>query len=368
MSIRCISVVLSALAIISICVPAEVAAGTTAPLPPAVSRMVSIDRETRLEELRLPGTLVPYWDRGFAIRIESLDSFSPQETNVSVFGADARRLLAASVWPEGAAQVSLTQAVIAPEGVVVAAGSAIMKDRSRMGFIVKLDREGNTVKTVNTNPVTVVSLCVADDGTVWALATDPDKHDRGEDFPMLKQYSFEEGLLHEDLPRASFPRILSPLSLAVTQYSGDPGGTYLRCGRERVALYVGRTREYIEIDPTTRRLSRFKVDTSSIGRIGVTGLAVVDGGPVVAALSEADLIGLTGLFELVTDVTTMTASWVPVQGTVSVLEKECGEDASEGQFLRLWGAQNGELVVERRAGQSSSRVSWERLEPISTDE
>jgi hypothetical protein len=62
--------------------------------------------------------------------------------------------------------------------------------------------------------------------------------------------------------------------------------TFLRCGKDRVAVLLGATGEYIEVDTSTEKLSRWRVALPSGLGEKTNGFAVTEEGRRFVGLSD----------------------------------------------------------------------------------
>src|SRR4029077_19851288 len=81
----------------------------------------------------------------------------------------------------------------------------------------------------------------------------------------------------------------------------NAGRSYLRCGKNRVSVYLVPVAQYIDVDSSTEKLSRWRVDMSSVVGSKTRGFAVTDEGKIfVAFANDPDPRGERkhGLYEL----------------------------------------------------------------------
>lgn len=282
----------------------------------------------------------PAFDRGYFISMAEWDAAGPDRTAVVLFDAKGRQARAGKIWFSGAMRVHVHYAGATETGDIIASGHAFTSDGANALFIAKTDSSGNVTQVVRTNPFAPSMVCASADGTLWSFGRELDTR---EDFAMLRQYSLEGGLLRQFLPRSSFPPRSSPAAI-----SGGFQGSFLHCAKDRVALYVNQTDEYVQLTFSDHVLQRWVLDMSSVGRAKVSGFAVTDAGHVYASLDEQYTggdPGLTGLYELDTRAGTSTARWVPVNGTVGLLDRKQG--IPRGSFMRLWGTDGQNLIISR---------------------
>jgi hypothetical protein len=310
-----------------------------------------------------PRFLAARWSNGFWVSIvaHEYDSTAADTANVFLADADGVRVRDARVWVSGSTLVHIDDAVVADAaGTLLVAGYAVTSDRGTVHFIARLNPSGALGAMIDTGPFVVECVRPAPDGTVWALGQELDKARLHEDDMMLRQYAFGSGLLGKYLSRDSFHCRVSPAVVAECARTAGGFGqaSYVRCDGSRVVVYVNLTNELVELDTTTHAVQRFAVKMS--GRTGdtVKGFAFTDDGRIYAGLSGgsgANPVGTNGLYELSADSATHEAHWIPVEGTVTTLD-EAGH-SSQGTFVRLWGAEGSNLIIERaNAGLSSVRL------------
>ncbi len=80
---------------------------------------------------------------------------------------------------------------------------------------------------------------------------------------VLRHYSFEKGLLGSFVSLGSISK-----SREVSLRVSHPDKTFLRCGKDRVAVLLGATGEYIEVDTSSEKLTRWRVALGLSSRIG----------------------------------------------------------------------------------------------------
>jgi hypothetical protein len=241
-------------------------------------------------------------------------------------------------------------------GAIVSGYAAI--DPGITYFLAKTSVSGGLVSLLQTETFVAARICVASDDTIWTLGRDVQKESAHDgDYPLVRQYNFENGLLHSYLSRA----------LVDFRHSGalgggeGPNGTFLVCGKERISLYLNETNEYIEIDPSTQSFKRWEMDMTPLAGARVTGLAVTGKGRVYASLFEVQAETETkthGLFELRAEPGRSVGKWIVVSGTLNSHRE--GETVPKGAFFRVWGADSDDLVIRR---QYDADMSWVRVIP-----
>ena len=295
--------------------------------------------------------IVPEWDRGYLFHLESEDLAA-----VTMYDKNGKKVLEARVVLQDAARVSLLTAGATHAGGILAAGGAIFNDGSNQRFIAKTDPAGRTVQSVHMGRFTTRHVCEASDGTVWALGHAMDLRDSPQaDKNVLRHYSFELGLLEtfvsfdsiSEVPGA-YPGILNPME------------SHLRCGKDRVSVYLAPAAQYIEVDASTKKVTRWSVDMSSVVGSNTRGFAVTDEGRIFLAFaSDPDPNGERkhGLYELRAAPGSPIASLTAVDGTVTAFDSY--KTAPDGTFFRLWGADGNSLVVSKKG--DNWGLSWTKV-------
>jgi hypothetical protein len=298
-------------------------------------------RATLYPEVMCVHCIVPEWDRGYLLHRE----FDTDPALVTMYDRTGKKVLETRVAPQNAAKVSVGATGATHAGGILAAGGAIMTAGSGQRFIAKTDPAGRTVQSVDTGRFTTRHVCEAPDGTAWALGYDLDIHDSPDaDRNVLRHYSFEKGLLGTFVSFDSISKFPDSYSAIA-----NSGRSYLRCGKDRVSVYLLPVAQYIEVDASTEKLTRWSVDMSSVVGSKTRGFAVTDEGKIfVAFANDPDPNGERkhGLYELKAAPGSPIASLTAVDGTVTACESY--KAAPDGTFLRLWGADGNSLVVSRK--------------------
>jgi len=317
---------------------------TSAQQPSQPQTLVTLSapiRATLYPEVMCVHCIVPEWDRSYLLHWE----FDKDPALVTMYDRNGKKVLDARVVPKDAANVSLIAVGATHAGGILAAGGGTMTDGSSQRFIAKTDPAGRAVHSVHTGRFTARHVCEAPDGTVWALGFDLDIHDSPDaDKNVLRHYSFEKGLLGTYASLDSISKFPDSY-LAISNL----GRSYLRCGKDRVSVYVGPPAQYIEVDASTEKLTRWNVDVSSVVGSKTHGFAVTDEGKIfVAFANDPDPNGERkhGLYELKATPSSPIASPTAVDGTVTVFDSY--KTVPDGTFLRLWGADGNVLVVSRK--------------------
>jgi len=303
-------------------------------------------------EALYPDGLIPDWDRGYVIHYEFESNYSPETPMVVMYDANGDRVREGRIWPQGAARVSVRRTAATKDGGILAAGGATLKDGSKQHYLARTDLAGNTVQTMWTGGFYPEQICEAPDGTVWTLGDPRDADGKQQhDADILRQYSFEKGLLHSFLPE----RTAEALVRSKTPWF-NPFGSYVRCGKNKVSVYLEFTKEYVEVDTATLALNRWKLDLDLTQYREGDGMAVTEDGRVYLGLQVVQGRPLfRGLYQIKAVPGHPMAELMPVSGAVSPLKP--GEVPPAGSFVMLWGADGKQLVVWR-AEDNGSTMSW----------
>jgi len=325
---------------------ALVASGQQSSQPQTLVTLSASMRATLYPEVMCIHCIVPEWDRSYLLHWE----FDTDPALVTMYDRTGKKVLEARVAPQNAAKVSVGARGATHAGGILAAGGGTMTDGSSQRFIAKTDAAGRTVQSVDTGRFTARHVCEAADGTVWAFGYDLDIHDSPDaDKNVLRHYSFERGLLGTFVS-------LDSISKRPDSYSNTWRG-YLRCGKDRVSVYIAPAAQYIEVDASTEKLSRWSVEMSSVVGSKTRGFALTDEGRIfVAFANDPDPNGERkhGLYELKATPGSPIAYLTAVDGTVTAFESY--KAVPDGTFLRLWGADGNSLVVSRKGNDWG--LSW----------
>jgi hypothetical protein len=146
----------------------------------------------------------------------------------------------------------------------------------------------------------------------------------------------------------AYPSILNPME------------SHLHCGKDRVSVYLAPGAQYIEVDASTKKVTRWSVDMSSGVGSNSRGFAVTDEGRIFLAFaSDPDPNGQRrhGLYELIAAPGSPIASLTAVDGTATAFDSY--KTVPDGTFGRLWGADGNSLVVSRKGDYWG--LSWAKV-------
>lgn len=324
------------------------------PPPLEAGQISNVLHSAAYPEAIYPHGIVPDWDRGYVIHYESEKNHSPDTPMVVMYDASGKRIREGRIWPQGAGSVSIRRTAATHEGAILAAGGAIMQDGSMQGYIAKTDLAETTIQTLLTGSFRPEQICEAPDGTIWSLGRSLDPNDGKEhDTRVLRHYSFENGGLHSFLPQNT---VEAPLRSERPWFV--PFHSYVRCGKDKVSVYLKFTNEYVEVNTSSFELKRWKLDEAVAQQREVNGLAVTEDGRVYASFRGIRPEGapqIRGLYQIKAVSGHPVALLLPVAGTIATFER--GKLPPPGSFFMLCGADGNQLVVWR-AEESDSRLFW----------
>jgi hypothetical protein len=341
-------------AALAFCLPACVSAQESA-TPADAGEISGTLRTVAYPEIMYPNERIPEWDRGYMIHHEIEENFSPDTPMVTMWNATGKHIRDGRIWPPAAGSVRIRRVAATREGAILAAGWAILRDGSIQRYIVKTDLAGNTVQTLMTGSSGTAQMCEAQDGTIWSLGTTVSQENGQENNTnVLRHYSFEKGLLHSYLPLVTVEAVV-PLRSKRPWF--EPFETSVRCGKEKVFVYLSFTDEYAEVDTSSFELKRWKLDMTALPREKARGLAVTEDGRVYASFGPSWMGGnIRGLYQIKAEAGNPIARLLPVEGTIKALER--GKAPPPGTIEWLWGADGNQLVLWRDHEPDGSWVSW----------
>ncbi len=230
------------------------------------------------------------WDRGHLVAVRH-DS-SPTEVSVVAYDSAGKEVRNGIVWFEKAEEVNLTSAVLAPGGSLLVSGGTHNKDLVIANFIAAIGDDRKVSKVVKTNPFVTSQICSSREGKIWALGWERGKS-KTDSYALLREYSFDAGLLRTAIPRAS-----TKLSIA-GKYAGD---TRLICSPDAVLLYQATSGELFRYDLKTDSLKVTTVQPVEASSV-LSGLALDSQGKLFASFhrnGRPDGTPPDGLCELAT--------------------------------------------------------------------
>jgi hypothetical protein len=283
------------------------------------------------------------WDRGYVIHYEIGVNYSPDTPMVAMYDKTGG-VREGRIWPSGARSVAIRRTAATRDGAILAGGWAILKDGSTPGYIAKTDLAGNTVQSLLIGSFKPAQICEASDGTIWSLGQSLRPNDGQEhDTNILRHYSFEKGLLHGYLPEDTVKARFDS-----EQPWFAPFGSYLRCGKDKISVYLNFTDEYVEVDTSSFKLTRWMLDESAVQHEKAEGLAITENGNRYAYFSAHATrrhAGLLGLYQIKAKSGNPIAELIPVAGSLSFTDGK--NRLPSGTVVHLWGADGNQLVVWR---------------------
>jgi hypothetical protein len=292
----------------------------------------------------------PNWDHGRLTHLTG--NRTAGSASVEVYDRDGKHVMDARIWLPEVPEVFLIDAIPLQGGGVLAGGYAF--NEGIVSFVAETDDHGNVIAVLKTETLLPARVCEQPDGTVWVFGRDLQKEKANDGlYSLLRQYSFERGLLHSYLSRDSVA-----LRTKAAAGGGGPQGSYLNCGKKIVSLYLNQTDEFVQVDAAKESVQRWKMDMSPITSGKVTGLGVTESGRIYASLYalKADDTKVHGLFELQAEPGKPMGSWIPVAGTLNSHRE--GETVPQYTFWRLWGTDGENLVIGRQYDPS---FEWVRV-------
>jgi hypothetical protein len=220
----------------------------------------------------------PTWGQGYFARL-TLGDFP---AGLEVYDRNGKLISQTYVSIPGATQLWLIGAAPTGDGGAIASGQ-FTTDEKTSYFLAETSTSGGVVSTVHTETYFTARVCRASDGTIWTLGRDSAKESEHQlDYDIVRQYSFEKGLLHSYIPRSS----VDFQAEGATGAGEGEAGAFLVCGKHRISVFLNETKEYFEIDLSKETATRWKIVMSPLDGGRVTGLAVTDSGRVYASLFE----------------------------------------------------------------------------------
>jgi hypothetical protein len=255
----------------------------------------------------------PSWTHGYLAQFPG--DVTPGNPNADAYDRQGKVASQARFWFPGVVRITLLDAIATAEGGAIASGNAETDEGEMFSFLAKTDSSGVLISSLETGRF-IVRVCEANDGTIWTYGYTVAKESADDhNYFLVEQYNFEKGVLNSYLSRE-----LVALRQHAAVGGGGPNGAFLVCSKDRISLYMNQTNEYVEIEPSTQKLQRWKMDMSPLERAAVTGLAATEDGHIYASLYEVDNTTQTkthGLFELRAERGKASATWLPVASTLN---------------------------------------------------
>ncbi|HYG97844.1 MAG TPA: hypothetical protein VD837_01845 [Terriglobales bacterium] len=271
-------------------------------------------------------------DKRYVIQRER-EVAGPNVPNLFVQDVAGTNPVSATIWFPNSRRVVLLDASVTESGSILASGYSVHEDGRIAHFIARTDQAGKVEQVIRTTPFVADNVCSTNDGGVWAFGHDRDVENKvtQHDYTILRKFTFENGEDVSFLKKSDFPG-----RFAVWMNGGTSKPFYMRCTRDKVAVYSGMAGEYIELRLPTMKVHRWRLP--DLGNAQMTGFAVTKSGIAHASFnSAASKEGMLGIFRLHTDDATGLASWVPIPGSI----KKYGEPDAINVLL---GTEGDDLV------------------------
>lgn len=296
-------------------------------------------------EVMCVGCVVPDWDGDYLLHKEA----DKDPAAVTVYDRSGNKVLTARIaLPEYSHVVVHTESVTQAGGILAGAAGN-WSDGTRQGFLAETDSAGRTVRSVATPGFETHQVCEGADGTAWTLgeAWGPPEVPQAER-NVLRHYDFEQGLLEGFIPAGSLAKREGISEVTLRRQS------YLHCGKERVSVYLALSGRYIEIDTSSKKVSHWEVDMSSVvASKDSKGFAVTDNRRIFVAFRNSNCVAdAPGLYEM------HAAPDQPVASLTRIGGAQARTGGCEEAIARLWGADGDELVVQKRG---SWTLEWVKV-------
>ena len=248
---------------------------------------------------------------------------------------------------DNAAKTYVQDAAATSSETVIAAASVVNRDGASADIIAEI-ANGSILRAIRTSPFYPLKICATGNGTVWAFGKELDDSRAAEprqDYPMLREYSFDKGQLRSALDRTT---VRPPKGVPV---GGASHEVQMRCNTQKVVLINGATRELVEYDLPSNRVGRWTIAPLPAGADfkHITGAALTDSGEIYVSMYDAPRKdSLTRILQLIPGASG-TAEWT----TVSAIP-------GEGNWFVLLGSDGDNLVYAR--GRSSPTLFWSKVQ------
>ncbi len=226
-----------------------------------------------------PRNIVPTWDHGYLAAYERLDA-------VSVYGPDGAPMYSAIAQVPGAKSVTFENAAVDGDGTAVGAIRYSAAGEFRGGIAI-FDRSGTQTHFFDTSPYLPSHISVGPDHSLWTLWTlgwvEPRSGESPEDYPLLRNYSFDGVQIGAFVPRSSFQSASSPVT--VHQGAGD-----IRIANGRVgAVFYAQSPAiwWIETDLEGTVLGRWELSNNQVMAFASNGAVYGRGSGGVSVLDRA---------------------------------------------------------------------------------
>lgn len=283
------------------------------------------------------------WDKGHLVAFSVGELKEP----VAFYDRTGKSLFESFLAFDNVVKTYVQDAVATSSETVVAAASVINGDGASADIIAEI-ANGSIRRAIRTSPFYPLKVCATGNGTVWAYGKELEESravEPRQDYPMLREYSFEKGQLRAALDRTT---VRPPNSVPV---GGASHEVQMRCNAQKVVLINGATRELVEYNLSSSRVRRWTIAPlpGGVDFKHITGAALMDSGEIYVSTYDAPRRdALTRILQLVPNASG-GADWVPVTAILS-----------EGRWFVLLGSDGDSLVYAR--GRSSPTLFWSKVQ------
>jgi hypothetical protein len=227
---------------------------------------------------------------------------------IGIYGVDLRLERIVSFSIERSLDVSIVSVDMTPSGELVASGVATQQDGAKARFLALISSKGILKRMVRTEPYLPQFVCASDD-SVWTVGEEwlgPGRV-RQDGYSVLREYSFDRGLLRNVIAREQFrgERV---------SFGGPVHSALLQCDGERVRLYSAVTRQWFEYDKVGGTLTRDDVEPFSDPYSDITGMVVTATGRILASVENLQTNLANRIFELSATAAGGKRRWIPCRG------------------------------------------------------
>ncbi len=283
------------------------------------------------------------WDKGHLVAFSVGELKEP----LTFYDRTGKPLFESYLPFDGAVKTYVHDAVATSSGTAVAAAGVVNRDGASADIIAEI-ANGSIRSAIRTSPFYPLKICSTGNGTVWAYGkelNDSRAAEPRQDYPMLREYSFEKGQLRSALDRTT---VRPPKGVPL---GGASQEVQMRCNSQKVVLINGATRELVEYDVASSRVGRWAMAPLPGGADfkQITGVALTDSGEIYVSTYDAPRRdSLTRILQLLRN-TTGIADWT----TVTAIH-------GEGHWFVLLGSDGDSLVYAR--GRSSPTLFWSKTQ------
>jgi hypothetical protein len=309
---------------------ASVTQGNIATLS-ASARQVIFDRAAFFGQT----TALPRWDKNYLVSWDVL-TYKDGVPSVRLYDRNGQKVREAAIWFADSQRVVIQAAAVTSDGGILVAGGAEKSDGTTAPFIALVDRVGKIASVIQTAGYAATNICQAPDGTIWTFGgTGYDRETGPKPGNTLRRFDLQKGEVASYFPRSTFPSYPMPDKPA-----------YLTCSATTVIIYSPGAQAYIETPYIGGTPQMYHVLAPADLR--VSGFAMTGAKTAYAHFYKANQ---AGLYCLLFDEATKTATWAVVENTAGLLTKP-------GAVSGLWGADGENLVVSRSDDGTAHVVHW----------